>query len=195
MGLTSASHDYSSPRNRPSVKTGTYAHWRTWLDQFASGVDVPAPERRLGEGDGAVTIFRFGAHCAEALNDRFKLWKLSFERDIVRINGSRSVDVEQQLRVCLATARRNLSPLVQFVNQPAFPTRIGQDLQTNFAEALNSAQQHLEDNARKEGPAADWRLRIHRELPLTGALQRTEFANPTGAGELSVLPKRRKIFL
>jgi hypothetical protein len=161
---------------------GGYAEWVSWLNDFSRDIDRPMPLILLGEGSGAETMHRFANRCHAALQTRHTLWSTRYARELGHVITRRSPAAEQELKRCVVHARRRLQPIFEFLDSPTVTKEIREPLKEGFVAALKKTHDEQLADARSQGPAGEFQMRVFSEVRLfdpAPARIRSQPAGPT----------------
>ena len=146
---------------------GPYADWRTWLDAFAEGTDLPADHLVPIDGQlGPHVQERLLRHVSEAFTHRQRRWSDTFQRDRGALLGDPERAVHA-LAAAMTSARTRLAPMRRFCDLPALPPVLRDELKSALDETVRSSQRSLEDSVRHAPMELQAAVRTNR---LTAAL-------------------------
>ncbi|MCA1657227.1 MAG: hypothetical protein LC713_05900 [Actinobacteria bacterium] len=136
---------------------------------------------------GAIPAARLSERCGATMNGRLRIWSEAMQRDVQRAR------TPGDLRQALRNARRRLDPLWAFASSDLLLPDLADALVQGLEQAVETAQDEAQRNARRLGDPGELTLRILREQPLTRRLDIDLPEHPAPAA--GSMPTRRTILL
>ena len=138
---------------------GQYAAWASWLDAFGRGEDLPDTHLTpIDERMGPHMMERMLRLLAAAFEARAKRWGDLLTRHL----ASETVRRPSELSAALVAARGRLRPLRRLADDRRLPEQVRAELAKSLVQMLSTAQDSLEQSARRQAGGSEQLLALVR---------------------------------